>query len=698
MFNGMDNRSIQPVRPLSQANMRPATQVNMRPATQVNMQPQMRANVARRGNLALNLPIAWRLTLGFVLAGLIAAASAGFVGALRAQALTDQSSFYQSLLQNNTNLSTGDSFLQLMNTKTHEILDVLASPAPSNETLTTDEQDLPRLASYYDGVINDYAANDLLSKHANQLATLQLAGDTNSATKQAALVSSALRTWRAYRDAQQQMLAGVTANDLTAAQSTERLAAEPTNADAQSALRALIQFNNGLSNAVRLAASAQERNFTIDALVAALFAFAAVALVGWVISETIVRRLHSLQVVTQAIEHGRLDTRVRVVGRDEISDVSASVNGMLDTIVGLLEETRRQRDALSNAAERLFTDMRVASGGDLRVNAIVSSDPIGLLGNAFNLTIGRFKRFVSRSRLATDQINGIARKQVERADVFIGAVRRSTSSPGSVSDLLAGQASSLPSWPMGLPGDYEAPGLTGMGPTPVAPQLSVSLERVRTLTDDLGGDAWVGRARRSLELAEQAYLSLVRLTQLLQRLPRVQVEASGVSDEITQEVRTLDSILHEVGREAYTMNQTAPESLSALREAVATVERSASSGPFNGGPANALLRKAPASDSQVYEFVRVATDFAQETSALARQLLVVAQEMQVSVTPFQLDGSGDMMNEYGGEMAYQPYPPIFPGQPTGYNQPSGYDQAPGYNHPSGFNGYGRPSPSRGNGW
>lgn len=684
MRNGMESRGVQ--------RMRPASQTGLWTPSQTNMQPRMSANSAQRGNLALNLPIAWRLTLGFVLAGLIAAASAGFVGALRAQALTDQSAFYQSLLQNNTNLSTGDSFLQLMNTKTHEVLDVLSSPSPSNETLTTDEQDLPRLASYYDGVINDYATNDLLSKHASQLTTLQLAGDTNSATKQSALVSSALRTWRAYRDAQQQVLAGVTAGDLTAAQSTERLAAEPTNADAQSALRALIQFNNGLSNVVRLAASVQEHNSTIAALIAALFAFAAVALVGWVISETIVRRLHSLRMVTQAIEHGRLDTRVRVIGRDEISDVSASVNGMLDTIVGLLEETRRQRDALSNAAERLFTDMRVASGGDLRVNATVSSDPIGLLGNAFNLTIGRFKRFVSRSRLATDQINGIARNQVERADAFIGAVRRSTSSPGSVSDLLTGQASSLPSWPMGLPGDYEAPDLSGLAPAPSAPQLSVSIERVRNLADSLGGDVWVGRARRSLELAEQAYLSLVRLTQLLQRLPRMQVEASGVGDEITQEVRTLDSILQEVGRESYAMNQVAPERLSALREAIATVERSASSGPFHAGPPHSMLRKSPASDTQVYEFVRVATDFAQETSALARQLLVVAQEMQVSVTPFQLDGGADLLNDYGGEMAYQPYPPIFPGQSNGYNQP------PGYNQPSGYSGYNHPSPSRGNGW
>lgn len=637
---------------------------------------------APQGNLALNLPIAWRLTLGFVLAGLIATAAAGFVGFQRTQALSDQSAFYQSLLQNSTNLATGDSFLQLMNTKSHDLLDVETSAAPSVETITTDEQDLPRLADYYDGVINDYANHDLLSNNATELATLQLAGDTTSATRQAALVSSALRTWRAYRDTQNQMLASINGNDINGALTFERLAAEPTNADAQSALRALIQFNNRLAGTVRIAAVAQERNDTVVALIVGLLAFAGVALVGWIISETIVRRLRALRSVTQAVERGRIDSRVRIIGRDEISDVSASVNGMLDTIVGLLEETRKQRDALSNAADRLFTDMRVASGGDLRVNASVSADPIGLLGNAFNLTLGRFKRFVARSRLATDQINGIARKQVERADAFIGAVRRTTSSaPSGISDVMGAVDSTSSLWPFGGIGDYgkpETPTAQGSLASQNHQPLTTSIEQVRSLAEKLNGDAYLGRTRRSLELAEQAYLSLTRLMQLMQQLPAAQVMAAGVGDELTREMRTLDTVLQSIGREAYTLNQTAPETVSALRTAISTTEAAAAKIPAARPSSQSFLRGAPASDSQVYEFVRVATDFAQETSALARQLLVVGQEMRVSVTPFQLDSGSDDSAMWNQEMEYQPNPPTFPNQPNGYNQSNGYNPANGY--------------------
>lgn len=106
------------------------------------------------------------------------------------------------------------------------------------------------------------------------------------------------------------------------------------------------------------------------------------------------QRLRQLRHVTRAVEQGQLDRRVQVTGHDEIAGVSASVNDMLDTIVGLLEETERQREALTNAAAHLFSDMRIVSAGDLRVHAPVSDDPIGLLANAFNFTVGRFNRFV----------------------------------------------------------------------------------------------------------------------------------------------------------------------------------------------------------------------------------------------------------------------------------------------------------------
>ena len=73
-------------------------------------------------NLLLDMPIFWRLTIGFLLAALIAAVAAGISGTQRAQSLTKEANFYQDLLAANTSLTTTDSFLQLMDTESHTLL------------------------------------------------------------------------------------------------------------------------------------------------------------------------------------------------------------------------------------------------------------------------------------------------------------------------------------------------------------------------------------------------------------------------------------------------------------------------------------------------------------------------------------------------------------------------------------------------
>src|SRR5439155_21736816 len=140
------------------------------------------------------------------------------------------------------------------------------------------------------------------------------------------------------------------------------------------------------------------------------------------ISNTIVKPLHQLRLVTQAIGSGQLDSRVMVSGRDEIADVSASVNGMLDTIVGLLQETRGQRDALTNAANHLFSYMQGVSSGELRATATLSNDPISLLAEAFNFTISRFRRFVLRTQVGIEQLEVVSRQEVARSDAFVQTV------------------------------------------------------------------------------------------------------------------------------------------------------------------------------------------------------------------------------------------------------------------------------------
>src|SRR6266849_7266310 len=91
----------------------------VQPAKAVPARMRIGLKILSSRDLLLSLPIGSRLTLGFLLAALIAALVTGLIGIQRSQTLSRQSDFYQQLLQTNTSLTTGENFLQLMDTETH---------------------------------------------------------------------------------------------------------------------------------------------------------------------------------------------------------------------------------------------------------------------------------------------------------------------------------------------------------------------------------------------------------------------------------------------------------------------------------------------------------------------------------------------------------------------------------------------------
>src|SRR5258706_8905892 len=443
-----------------------------------------------RRTLLLDLPIAWRLAVGFVLAALIAAAAAGVAGLQRAASLSRESAFYSQLLQTNTSLTTGNGFLQLMNTKMHDTLNDAALPVPSRDTLATDQLAVTGLAARYDAILAGYQRDDLLSTHPGEVAIVREANHASQLTQQQSFGSSAARTWHVYEAAQAQVLQDIAEGHLAEAQKLERAQAEPTNADAQSALRALIRVDARIASTIHDASAIEQQSQLATSLLAAVAAFIGVVVVGVVISNTLVYRLRQLRRVTQSVEEGRMDTRVAVVGRDEIAGVSQSVNGMLDTIVGLLEVTQRQRDALTSAAERLFADVRIAGAGDLSINAAVSGDPIGMLGNAFNLTVGRFRRFVMRTQNTVGQLELVARREYEHAEDFQGQLQRFAQRGA-------------------LAAQYPAHVAQAETPRRESDQLP-AVARARELVREIGRDGAQQQVRTVLDLAEKAATSAGR--------------------------------------------------------------------------------------------------------------------------------------------------------------------------------------------
>jgi hypothetical protein len=243
----------------------------------------------------LNVPIAWRLTLGFLLAALIATLVSSFIGLQHAQAIGQQARFYQNLLQIDVDLNSGDRFLQLMDTKLHQALTDAAIPTTAPPTLLADRNTVATLATQYDSTVTFYLKFNMLSQHSDQVALLAVSGHTGQSARQLTLAQGTLRTWQLYQSVQQQVLQDLSSRQIADAQLLERSQGEVTNSDALSALRALIQFNSSLASDVSSAADAEQQSQLMTAVLAGLIAFLSIGIIGWLISNTLVLRLSHLR-------------------------------------------------------------------------------------------------------------------------------------------------------------------------------------------------------------------------------------------------------------------------------------------------------------------------------------------------------------------------------------------------------------------
>lgn len=592
-----------------------------------------------RRNIFLDLRIAGRLTLGFLVAALVAALAAGVVGIQRSESLSRQTDFYHSLLQLNTSLTTGRSFLQLMNSKAQQTLEDASVPNPSHETLAGDVAALNNLASLYNQRLNAYAQTGLLDQHPDQLALLNEAGDDNLAVQQRTLISSAQRTWQVYQTAQQEFAGYISAFDFKDAQTTFQQQGQPTNSDALSALQALIQLNDRLASAVDDASSVEVRNQLITTLIVTIGAFLAIALVGWFISETLVRRLRHLHRVTRAIEEGQFNERAQVAGRDEIAEVALAVNAMVETIVGLLEETRQQRDALAGAAEHLFSDMRIVNAGDLRVSATVSNDPIGMLANAFNFTVGRFRRLVLRTQTTIEQLEVISRQGLERSTNFISLVRSQlrdvpTSRPSSTPPTSPQVPSTGP-----LHSDQQRAALQQSGQeeadTLVQQVQSTRETLLQTAREEL--NKRLGGARETVEKASR---SIGRLSELIST--RASASTGSVTEKMIQaqlqELATMEQLLHKLAWEVRQTQFNVAGDFTKLDSALVSLTRAVAERPESGRP-EASEGTLLAAEMQYQELLRQAGSFAVEVNALSKRLVVIIQEMRSSIIAFRLEGA-----------------------------------------------------------
>lgn len=317
-------------------------------------QPRLPKNQQQKHNLLnkflLNFSVGHRILLGFLTAAVITTLTMGLTSYQHGQFLEKQANFYQDLMPAGGLLARGSNILTLMNIEVHSALSE-AQTKLSQETLDQEIHATQELTQSYQNILDNYKTSYMLQQYPDQVALLSEANQEHQITQQVALLGSAYRTWQVYKEYQNEMLNDLLHGSLLEAQNLLRLECEPLYTDALSAFHGLMQFHEQLTSSISIQATtnAQQRDQMLLTGSCLLFAWIVIIVAGLIISSTLVRRLHQLRSVTQAVEHGKLDTRLPVVGRDELTELAASVNAMLETMVA---------DALAHEQQRQLTEFK----------------------------------------------------------------------------------------------------------------------------------------------------------------------------------------------------------------------------------------------------------------------------------------------------------------------------------------------------
>jgi methyl-accepting chemotaxis protein len=150
-----------------------------------------------------------------------------------------------------------------------------------------------------------------------------------------------------------------------------------------------------------------------------LFGIVLVILIGWAVNATISVPLRGLASLTGRITRGDTEARAPTSGRDEIATVASGMNNMLDNIVHLIQQAESQRDLLQAQVEKLVSEVSGVGEGDLRIQAEVTVDALGVLADSFNYMVEELGSLVVRVKLVAQEVKNSTTRIFERMNQLV---------------------------------------------------------------------------------------------------------------------------------------------------------------------------------------------------------------------------------------------------------------------------------------
>jgi methyl-accepting chemotaxis protein len=362
------------------------------------------------------MPIFLRLFLAFTMAALIPAIVIVVLGTLFLNTLTMRGQAMQVANQASTTSLQALADLERMNAllgEYHSTIYANNGPYGLNNSAmarmaTSNETEILDLEHSFGTELTSYQQNFLLNSSPNMDSVRQILQGNNDASAQAASQASIFQTasqqWSDYKQAQDAELTALKAN-LPHSQAHSLLQQANTKYSAlQKSWQQLIGITQAINSDITTVGSSQVGTITLGTAIAILATAMVVITIGYVINLTITRPLRQLANLTKRISKGDTSARVKINSRDEIYIVANSMNNMLDNIVRLIQETQAQRDNLQAQVEKLVSEVSGVGEGDLRVQAEVTADALGVLADSFNYMVEELGNLVVRVKVVAQEV------------------------------------------------------------------------------------------------------------------------------------------------------------------------------------------------------------------------------------------------------------------------------------------------------
>src|SRR6266567_48357 len=382
-----------------------------------------------------NIPIFRRLFFAFAVVAVIPSIVIVLLGNFYLSSLNTRSMAVQTSVDAASLSSQEQGNLQRMNallqTRFNQIFASLSGeitdPALSNAGGLVGADIAAREAEFRDGLAT-YQANYDLATSSNMATIRSILVDNNPATgpgiisdQQQALNNVVTIQWPAYQSLQKQEISILDNLDPIVKGYQMNLSPAQLNAAFSHAYSVLwhanYQFtdlNNGwqrvvddtaaMGKTVTTVGASDTQPILISTAIAAFFIILMVLATGFVVNLTITQPLRQLASLTRRISKGDTSARARMTGRDEIFMVATSMNSMLDNIVRLIQETQAQRDNLQAQVEKLVSEVSGVGEGDLRVQAEVTADALGVLADSFNYMVEELGSLIVRVKMVAHEV------------------------------------------------------------------------------------------------------------------------------------------------------------------------------------------------------------------------------------------------------------------------------------------------------